>query len=73
MTASGQDGLIRTAWRTSSRSSPTSNDCVEVATYSSGSIAVRDSKNPSGPRLAFSRQEWTTFTRDVKGAGVRAG
>lgn len=72
MTASGQDGLIRAVWRKSSRSSPTSNDCVEVATYSSGIIAVRDSKNPSGPKLAFTRQEWITFTRDVKGSSVRA-
>jgi len=31
-------------------------------------VAVRHSKNPDGPKLAFTAQEWEAFT-----AGVRAG
>ncbi|MBB5956858.1 fermentation-respiration switch protein FrsA (DUF1100 family) [Saccharothrix tamanrassetensis] len=38
-----------TEWRKSSRSTNT-DSCVEVA---GGLAAVRDSKNPDGPRLAF--------------------
>ena len=29
-------------------------------------IAVRDSKNPEGARLAFSRREWASFAGRVK-------
>lgn len=42
--------------------------CVEVAVDEFGSALVRDAKDPSGPVLRFSRDEWTAFV-----AGVRAG
>jgi hypothetical protein len=29
-------------------------------------IAVRDSKNPDGPKLAFTSQQWILFTSTVK-------
>jgi hypothetical protein len=42
-----------------------------------GAIAVRDSKNPAGPKLIFTRQAWAAFVEDVKcgpgGAASRAG
>lgn len=39
--------------------------CVDAA--SAGSlVAVRDSKDPDGPRLAFTPEEWTAFTGRVK-------
>jgi len=41
-------------WRKSSYSGGGGNECVEVA-FPAGRIALRDSKNPSGPRLVFSR------------------
>lgn len=48
-------------WRKSSYSGSQSN-CVEVA--SSGALtAVRDSKNPSGPTLAFPISSWAEFLR----------
>jgi hypothetical protein len=43
-------------------------DCVEVAHLGGGLIGIRDSKNPSGPALVFTRDEWDTFT-----AGVNRG
>jgi len=46
------------AWRTSSYSE--SGNCVEV-TMGDGA-RVRDSKNPAGPVLSFSRSEWAAFT-----------
>ncbi|MFD4405352.1 DUF397 domain-containing protein [Nocardia sp. NPDC058499] len=54
-------------WTKSSYSGP-ANECVEVAWLDDTSVGVRDSKDPAGPVLAFSRAEWATFT-----AGVRNG
>jgi len=34
--------------------------CVEVAV--DAAVAVRDSKDPDGPVLAFTRAEWAEFT-----------
>lgn len=43
--------------------------CVEVAVPTVEAIAVRDSKDPDGPRLTFENAAWSTFVADV-GAGV---
>jgi hypothetical protein len=51
---------VEVAWRKSSRSGSGSN-CVEVAF--TPAPAVRDSKNPSGPILAFPVSAWLTFLR----------
>ncbi len=68
MTTSGQAGLARAVWRKSSRSSPTSNDCVEVATNLPGIVAVRDSKDPDGGVLIFSSYEWKVFLEKIRTA-----
>ena len=41
-------------------------DCVEVAVLPEDSRAVRDSKDPGGPKLMFSRDEWRAFATSVK-------
>lgn len=46
---------LNAAWRKSSYSGQ-DGKCVELAGLP-GRIAVRDSKNPDGPALAFTRQE----------------
>jgi uncharacterized protein DUF397 len=38
---------------------------VELAALPGGT-AVRDSKNPTGPALAFTPQEWTAFLTRAK-------
>jgi hypothetical protein len=53
-------------WRTSSYSGSNGGNCVEVATLPGRSLAVRDSKNPDGPVLTFSRAEWRSFTAALK-------
>ncbi len=40
--------------------------CVEVAPGPAGAIFIRDSKNPQGPKLEFTRAEWDAFTAGVK-------
>jgi predicted secreted Zn-dependent protease len=56
---------VALAWRKSSRSGNGGGDCVEVAAAQTLHLA-RDSKNPDGPVLAFTRPEWSTFLTAVK-------
>jgi len=53
-------------WFKSSLSFSNGN-CVEVA-GDGAAVLVRDSKNPDGPRLRFTRGEWQAFL-----AGARRG
>ncbi len=53
------------AWRTSSYSGDNGGTCVEVGT-AGPAVAVRDSKHPDGPQLAFPADTWKAFTRDLK-------
>ncbi|MBG0814835.1 DUF397 domain-containing protein [Planomonospora sp. ID82291] len=52
-------------WRKSSYSTDGGN-CVEVAGNLPGVVAVRDSKDPDGPVLTFSPDQWRAFTGGVK-------
>ena len=62
--------LSRAQWHKSSRSSA-NGQCVEVA-HLDQAVAVRDSKNPAGPKLIFTRQAWTSFICGLKdGDGTR--
>ena len=65
MAASDPD-LSHAQWRTSSRSSPTGQNCVEVATNLPGIVVVRDSKNPEGAKLVVSAEEWRTFLSGLR-------
>jgi hypothetical protein len=52
-------------WHTSSHSGSSGGNCVQVAGAEHG-VAVRDSKDPAGPRLAFSAHAWDAFLAQVK-------
>ncbi len=60
--------LSHVTWRKSSRTNDGGDGaCVEVAGLHN-EVALRDSKNPSGPVLAITRAEWRAFL-----GGIRAG
>jgi hypothetical protein len=52
-------------WRTSSYSGDNGGNCIQVG-MAALAIAVRDSKNPGGPQLAFTAEAWTAFTGQLK-------
>lgn len=52
-------------FRKSERSGPNCDNCVEVA-FKDGHIGLRDSKNPTGPVLTFTPDEWDAFVGGVQ-------
>jgi hypothetical protein len=60
--------MTRANWRKSSYSGNNGGNCVEVGT-APRAIAVRDSKDPHGPALGFTRHAWLEFTRRLTAAG----
>jgi Domain of unknown function (DUF397) len=64
--AARHPNLSRAVWRKSARSSGTGQNCVEVATNLPSIVAVRDSKDPGGPALTFTPDEWKNFTAKVR-------
>lgn len=57
----------RARWIKSSLSNGAST-CVETASIKQDEILVRNSRDPEGPVLAFTKAEWVAFI-----AGVKAG
>jgi hypothetical protein len=56
--------LSRAVWQRSSQRDDAEN-CVEVA-FIDDAIAVRDSRDPDGPALIYTRDEWDAFIGGVK-------
>ena len=56
----GELDLSRAQWSKSSYSSA-NGACVEVAQNLPGVVAVRDSKDPHGPKLLISPADWQIF------------
>ncbi|MFE2961479.1 DUF397 domain-containing protein [Nocardia tengchongensis] len=60
--------LAQAEWFKSSRSAG-GQDCVEVTFLRRDGVGVRDSKDPGGPALVFSGEQWDRFLA----SGVWAG
>jgi Domain of unknown function (DUF397). len=58
--------LTKAKWRKSSHSGGNGGACVEVAGNFPGMVAIRDSKNPTGPILTFTASEWRAFLDKVR-------
>lgn len=41
-------------------------NCVEVAALPQGGVRVRDSKDPGGPVVSYTDQEWHGFIQAIK-------
>ncbi|MET7772136.1 MULTISPECIES: DUF397 domain-containing protein [Nocardia] len=57
---------IESAWRKSSFSGPNGGNCVEVAEASGGLVAMRNSRDPEGSVLFYTRPEIDAFVRGAK-------
>jgi hypothetical protein len=57
--------LSGAVWRKSSFSGANGGNCVEVAA-AARTVAVRDSKDPHSPVLAFGPRAWERFANQVK-------
>lgn len=53
-------------WRRSSYTGNNGGNCVEVAHTLKAAVAVRDSKDPDGPKLAFTPTDWRQFIHQIK-------
>ncbi|MER5768780.1 DUF397 domain-containing protein [Streptomyces sp. NPDC001985] len=59
--------LTSVTWTKSSHSNATGN-CVELAELPGGGVAIRNSRDPQGPALVYTREEIAAFV-----AGARSG
>jgi Domain of unknown function (DUF397) len=65
------DDLSRAQWRKSSYSGNTGN-CVQVAVTESV-VGIRDSKDPDGPDLVVTHQEWRGLVQTIKTGEISFG
>jgi hypothetical protein len=61
----GPDPSHNANWRKSRHSGSQSGECVEVAALDN-IVAVRDSKDPSGPTLALQATTWRSILSQLK-------
>lgn len=52
-------------WRKSSRSTNNGGHCVELVSVP-GTVAIRDGKDPDGPKLVLSPHEFAALLSDLK-------
>jgi hypothetical protein len=63
---------ITATWIKSSHSGPTGGNCVEVAFLADGCVAIRNSRQPDGLALIFTRGEWEAFLHGARGGDFGA-
>jgi Domain of unknown function (DUF397) len=64
-TAVPAERLGRVTWRKSTASNP-NGDCVELAPLPSGAVAMRNSRDPRGPALIYTRSAIRALLDTVK-------
>ncbi|GAA2037009.1 DUF397 domain-containing protein [Catenulispora yoronensis] len=57
---------LSTAEWVKARASTGNGACVEATSVRAGEICVRNSRDPEGPVLRFTKAEWTAFVSGVK-------
>ena len=53
-------------WRKASYSGDNGGACVEVVSAGKALVAVRDSKDPTGPKLVFNPSVWRSFIHQTR-------
>ncbi|QFG22652.1 DUF397 domain-containing protein [Actinomadura sp. WMMB 499] len=53
------------AWRKASRSTNNGGACVELASFSEA-VALRDSKDPEGPKIIVNRRDFASLLNRIK-------
>jgi hypothetical protein len=63
---------VAPGWRKSSHGSNNGGACIEVAAHDGPArvVAVRDSKDPDGPKLAFAPAHWRSFMHKIKAGAL---
>ena len=59
--------LSTVKWRKASRSSSNGGNCVELARIAD-TVAIRDSKDPEGPKLLLTPRSLRALTQAIKNA-----
>jgi hypothetical protein len=62
---SGDSSCVEVQWKKASFSG-SGGSCVEVSPGPDDGVLVRDSKDPDGGYLTFTRKEWDAFIAGVK-------
>jgi len=57
--------LARATWRTATYSQG-NGACVEVAGLGGGRVAVRDTKDRTGPAIVITAEQWRTFVASTQ-------
>ena len=60
--------ISHVTWRKASYSGGNGGGCIEVARTGNAIVAVRDSKDPDGPKLLISSPMWQTFAQRLRNA-----
>ncbi|WP_250298640.1 MULTISPECIES: DUF397 domain-containing protein [unclassified Streptomyces] len=61
--------IPNSSWCKSSYSGANTSECLEAAAVPSGT-AIRDSKDPLGPQLAFGNSAWTGFITALRSGRI---
>ena len=60
---------VAEVWRKSSYSGSNGGACVEARALPAA-VAVRDSKDPDGPKLLFTPEAWAAFATSLRAAAL---
>ncbi|MFC9856273.1 MULTISPECIES: DUF397 domain-containing protein [unclassified Streptomyces] len=60
------DAITGVTWVKSSLSDGIGGNCVEIARLTEGHVALRNSRDTSGPALVYTSGEWNAFLQSAK-------
>lgn len=61
------DSIRGATWVKATASDGIGGNCVEIAQLTEGHVALRNSRDTSGPALVYNAGEWEAFLKGAKG------